>query len=60
MAANVMSMVKEVWVSLTCYFSCDVLACGDAGCLCLRLSLPAAHMACGETGVLLSMPWAGL
>lgn len=38
-ALNAVSKVREVWVSLTRVFSCDVLACGDVGCLYLQSRL---------------------
>lgn len=48
-AINAVSVVKEVWVSLTCSFSHDIMASGDVGCLYLHPNLPAAHMAHDET-----------
>lgn len=59
MAVNALSVVKEVWVSLICFFSRDVSACGDVGCLYLHPSLLVAYMAWDETMCPLSMPQAG-
>lgn len=59
MAINVLSVVKEVWVSLICFFSRDVSACGDVGCLYLHPSLLVAYMAWDETMCPLPCPRLG-